>query len=97
MFKVKDDDKAKVGALTHAVVSIFLDASEDTENAFLKEWNLAEPDREEFKLNLDLIEDEFKEEGLDEYYYYDGGLTTPTCDEIVNYHVMKKPLKMSKA
>ena len=92
VFKVEDDDKSKVGALTHAVVGMFFDASEDVENEFLKEWNVAEPDRAEFKLNLDLLEKEFKKGGLDEYFYYDGGLTTPTCDEVVNFHIMKKPL-----
>ncbi|KAL4460972.1 hypothetical protein ABPG74_016444 [Tetrahymena malaccensis] len=29
-------------------------------------------------------------------YIYQGSLTTPTCDEIVNWHVIKKPVKISK-
>lgn len=29
-------------------------------------------------------------------FTYPGSLTTPTCDEIVTWHIMKKPLKISK-
>ncbi len=30
-----------------------------------------------------------------EFYYYEGSLTTPTCDEVVNWVVMKRVLSMS--
>ena len=48
-------------------------------------------------MNLDKLSNEFKKGGLDEYYFYDGSLTTPLCDQIVNWHVLKEPLSMSKA
>lgn len=31
------------------------------------------------------------------YYKYDGSLTTPPCSEIVNWHVLKTPIEVSKA
>lgn len=30
------------------------------------------------------------------YYYYSGSLTTPPCSEVVNWYVLKSPLKASK-
>ena len=30
------------------------------------------------------------------YYYYSGSLTTPPCSEVVNWYVLKTPLKASK-
>ncbi len=62
----------------------------------MKELDLANPDRSEFKLNLDKIEEEFDEGVLDQYYFYDGSLTTPGCDQIINWMVMENPLSMSK-
>jgi len=97
VFKVIDSQASEVGDLTYSVVGILFDSASDTENAFLKEWDLDNVDREEFNFNLDLLKNEFKKDGLDEFYFYDGGLTTPTCDEVVNWHVIKKPLAMSKA
>ena len=31
-----------------------------------------------------------------DYYYYNGSLTTPPCSEIVNWYVLKTPIKASK-
>jgi len=63
-------------------------------------WNevqkIVASDRDEFDFSLDKLAGEFKSGGLDEYFHYDGGLTTPTCDEVVNWHVLKTPLSMSK-
>lgn len=34
---------------------------------------------------------------IDEYYHYQGSLTTPGCDETVNWILFKSILPMSKA
>ena len=31
----------------------------------------------------------------DAYYHYQGSLTTPPCSEIVNWYVLKDPIKVS--
>ena len=33
--------------------------------------------------------------GKDSYYAYEGSLTTPNCDEIVNWYVFPKPLALT--
>lgn len=32
-----------------------------------------------------------------DYYHYSGSLTTPTCNEVVTWNVMKKPIYVSSS
>ena len=91
------DDKDKAGQYTLAVTGFFLDSTDDSENEFIKEWNLNRPSTEKFDLDLEYFDDLIDDEIVKEYYYYQGSLTTPDCNEIVNWFVMKKPLSISKA
>jgi len=38
----------------------------------------------------------FKKINRDKFYHYMGGFTTPNCDEIAKWIIMKNPLKISK-
>jgi len=55
----------------------------------MKDDQSAEPD---VKIKLQ----DFLDEVGPGYYYYDGSLTTPTCNEVVSWHVMDKTIAMSE-
>ena len=86
VFQVDEDD-AEFAERSLAVVGVFFDASNDIDSEFLEEWNLEDPERDPFFMDLKSIEGEIRSGTLDNYWYYDGSLTTPLCNEIVYWHV----------
>lgn len=77
-----------------AVLGVFLQINETYgNNTFFEEYDPTETG--EFELDLkEAIGDQIVE--LKTYYFYEGGLTTPDCAEIVNWFVMDEPIQVSK-
>lgn len=76
-----------------AVLGVFLEVNENVSNTFFEEYDPTETGT--FELNMkEAIGDQIM--GLKNYYFYEGGLTTPGCVEIVNWVVMDKAIKISK-
>ena len=72
-------------ARPYAVIGVLYE--EGDENAFLKDLI------ENTKVDMTKI----WEEGIvEEWLYYEGGLTTPGCDEVVNWFIWPKVQKASK-
>lgn len=95
MFEVDEDDRDDAGQYTLAVVGFLFDSTNDVSNEFIQEWNVTREG--EFQLDLEYFEELIEDNKIDEYYYYQGSLTTPDCNEIVNWFVVKEPLQISKS
>ena len=76
-----------------AVIGVFFDSSLDVSNCFLESLKL---DQIGTATNLEIPVNEFLSSIKPEFYSYSGSLTTPTCDEIVSWIVMKEVQYMSK-
>lgn len=94
VFEIVSDDKDKTDN-TLTVLGFLFDHVTEEENTFFKDWNLSGNMDKEFNMNLDSIKDYVKSETIDEYYNYLGSLTTPKCNEIVNWFVFKNALNIS--
>jgi len=70
---------------TKLVIGVLFDATVRTKSEFIESMNLN--DDSNAKLDIDKF---LKEETSDQVYFYEGGLTTPTCDMVVNWFVFKK-------
>lgn len=77
-----------------AVLGVFLQINETYgNNTFFEEYDPTETG--EFELDIkEAIGDQIIE--LKTYYFYEGGLTTPDCAEIVNWFVMDESIQVSK-
>ena len=93
VFQIASKDSSKTPDKL-AVLAFFFNESEH-ESQFLKEWDVENNLNKNFDFSLEKFSEDFNE-GLDEYFYYKGSLTTPGCDEIVNWFVFKNPIDMSK-
>ena len=88
-------DSAESGTTdTLAVVGVMLKSIEGESSKFLEEWNYSSNAGGSVNMNLLSIAEDL-ENKLDTYYHYMGSLTTPACNEIVNWFVMEKPVFMS--
>ena len=76
-----------------AVVSIFFDRSAgNTNSTFLTSLNLEIVNGSSSEIPL---MDFFKDLGKQAFYQYDGSLTTPTCDENVQFNILRYPFPIS--
>ena len=75
-----------------AVIGVFFDSSLDVSNCFLESLKLNSIGT----TNLEIPVNEFLSSIKPDFYSYSGSLTTPTCDEVVSWIVMKEVQYMSK-
>jgi carbonic anhydrase len=80
-----------------SVLGFFFENTSEEENLFIKNWNVSNNLGQTFKLNFEEIQKEIDSKHLNDYYAYLGSLTTPNCNEVVNWFVFKNPLNFSKA
>lgn len=84
------------------VIGIFFFVSGETDNEFLETIRWEQAPRSETTMSGTQIEDEvdlnyFSDILNGEFWRYKGSLTTPSCDEIVEWHVMKTASPMSRS
>merc|ERR1711976_836055 len=92
VFQIDDEDKDKVtDSLT--VLGFFF----NNENEFIKKLDIDNnKDGNEFKLNLLTLKDQLDNTTNKKYRSYMGSLTTPNCDEIVNWFVFDNVFNIDK-
>ena len=96
VFKIDPSYERRNDKYELAVVGLLLDSTLDQENDFINEWNLNRNSGEEFFLDFEYFKDLQRDFYFREYFNYEGSLTTPDCNEIVNWFVMRQPLVISK-
>lgn len=84
------------------VVGIFFFVSGEEDNEFLEMIRWEQAPTEETTVSGTQIEDDvdlnyFEDILNGEFWRYKGSLTTPSCDEIVEWHVMKTASPMSRS
>ena len=90
-------DEAYEGKTTDilTVVGVFFEVGTSS-SKFFEDWDIdANNEGYNFRMNLMSIA-ESMETTLDSYNHYLGSLTTPGCDEIVNWFVFRDPVSMSQ-
>ncbi|MCF6155647.1 MAG: carbonic anhydrase family protein [Candidatus Brocadia sp.] len=81
-----------------AVVAVLIEAGK--ENAFIKTlWSNFPKDvgKEHIVSDIRICASQLLPKNATGYYNYTGSLTTPPCNEIVNWFILKTPIEVSKA
>lgn len=79
----------------YAVLGIFFEIDDSTSGSpFLAEYQTG--DKVKHSYNMKTLLGDYIQKPI-RYFHYKGGLTTPTCDEVVNWYVLETPLKMTTA
>lgn len=94
VMEVVSEDKSKTEhGLT--VLGFLFDHGSEEENSFFKEWDISRNLEREFEMNLEALGEYVESGKIDEYFSYLGSLTTPGCNEIVNWFVFRDVLNIS--
>ena len=73
---------------TKSVLAVIFDSSKDEINHFFDQLLTGNECEIDLQKLIDIIPNDF--------YHYQGSLTTPPCSEIVNWFVLKTPINISK-
>lgn len=107
VFKIKDEEMGLTGD-TLVVLGFFFEIQNDEKNDFLEDWFLESFAKNSHNISdhmpsgfvLENFEKLFKDKNdtgiLNNYMHYMGSLTTPTCDEIVNWFVFTDPISFNE-
>lgn len=82
---------------THAVAALLFTVDDTSNSTFFDSWSPTTHPGEHIELNLTQALEKAEFNSSSEYYTYLGSLTTPNCNEIVNWYVYATPLKITSA
>lgn len=78
--------------MTYAVVAFYFKVDDTGSNHFFDAWDPLNEKAFNFSLSKAFNDTvDFSQS----YYTYQGSLTTPTCDEAVNWYILPQPLTIS--
>jgi carbonic anhydrase len=82
---------------THAVAALLFTVDDTSNSTFFDSWTPTLNPGEDITLNLTDAFEKASFNSSAEYYAYLGSLTTPDCNEIVNWYVYATPLRITSA